>query len=421
MVKYIESTMLSVHIGVVEHGHSLFLRSSAEFQTRYMNIAPTLRIDIFGEGYIITDPVNIETILSTRFEDFGLDSRRLRLMPLPGEGIFTDSDLTAFGEHTDMLLLALEHESQKSAAVDLQPHFFEYTLGTTTHLLFGEPHHNLPKKGRLALRHNFDYATLISAIRLHLSDLSYLCSPKNFQEACKVVRDWATFFSDKALDFMEEHGEEAAKSSFIVNLWRDTRQRHDSLSAWLDILVRNPELIERLKSEMASAAIPDNGVLTGKHIQELPFLSTPSIPVASCNFRIAFRTTVLPRGVGPDGESPVLIRNSVGHGWSTYHLHRHEAIYGTDASIYRPSLWEDGDLIRKAGLGGFLDFHGGPRVCLGTEDYAIMEASYAIVRMLQKFPGIRLPPGVPNEPVGMKRQHLGIVLTSAEGAQVLLE
>ncbi|KXH68734.1 glycosyl hydrolase family 3 [Colletotrichum salicis] len=48
-----------------------------EFQTRYMNIAPTLRIDILGEGYIITDPVNIETILSTRFEDFGLGSRRL--------------------------------------------------------------------------------------------------------------------------------------------------------------------------------------------------------------------------------------------------------------------------------------------------------------------------------------------------------
>lgn len=37
-------------------------------------------------------------------------------------------------------------------------------------------------------------------------------------------------------------------------------------------LTRNPELIERLKCEMASAAIPKIGVLTRKHIQELPFL-----------------------------------------------------------------------------------------------------------------------------------------------------
>lgn len=50
-----------------------------------------------------------------------------------------------------------------------------------------------------------------------------------------------------------------------------------------------------------------------------------------------------------------------------------------------------------------------------------MESSYAIVRILQKYPRIRLPPDVPNEPVGAERQHLGIVLTSAEGTKVLLE
>lgn len=37
-------------------------------------------------------------------------------------------------------------------------------------------------------------------------------------------------------------------------------------------LVRNPELIERLKSEMAAAAIPKEGHLTRKHIQQLQFL-----------------------------------------------------------------------------------------------------------------------------------------------------
>lgn len=58
---------------------------------------------------------------------------------------------------------------------------------------------------------------------------------------------------------------------------------------------------------------------------------------------------------------------------------------------------------------------------LKTEDFALMEASYAIVRILQKFPRARLPPGVPNEPVGSERQNLTIVLSSADGTKVLLK
>lgn len=54
------------------------------------------------------------------------------------------------------------------------------------------------------------------------------------------------------------------------------------------------------------------------------------------------------------------------------------------------------------------------------EDFAIMESSFAIVRILQKYPDIRLPPDVPNESVGAERQHFGLVFTSAEGTNVLL-
>lgn len=50
-----------------------------------------------------------------------------------------------------------------------------------------------------------------------------------------------------------------------------------------------------------------------------------------------------------------------------------------------------------------------------------MEASYAAVRLLQTFPNIRLPPGIPSEPVGAEKQNLTIVLSSAEGTKVLLK
>lgn len=60
-----------------------------EFQTPFMATAPTVRIDVLGEGFSTTDPKNVETVLNTNFEDYSLGVRRDGLYPLLGEGIFT--------------------------------------------------------------------------------------------------------------------------------------------------------------------------------------------------------------------------------------------------------------------------------------------------------------------------------------------
>ncbi|KAI1376215.1 n-alkane-inducible cytochrome P450 [Hypoxylon crocopeplum] len=444
-------------------------RRLLEFQTPYVTIAPTIRVTVLGNGFILTDPANIEAILDKNFEDFGLGCRRQGLFPLLGEGIFTQDGhawkhsrallrrqfarvhelgIAALIPHADELLSAVAREAETSidSVVDLQPHFFEYTLGTTTGLIFGEPHSSLPKANRDELRNNFDYASLVSAIRLRLADLSWLYTPLKFRKACRVVRDWASFFADRAIDYCEEHGEEAAreKYAFIIDLWLNTRDREAvrdqllhvliagrdttaCLLSWtLFHLVRNPHLLDRLKVEIAQVIPPDVSEITRQHIQQLSFLRCcinetlrlyPQLPV---NVRFANRMTILPRGGGPDGTAPVLLRKGDGVGWSLYHLHRKESLYGPDARVYRPERWESGQLIKKVGLGaGFVDFHSGPRLCLG-KDYALQEASLAVVRLLQKYPKIRLPPDVPNEPVGAEKQNLTITLSSAEGCKVLL-
>jgi hypothetical protein len=58
---------------------------------------------------------------------------------------------------------------------------------------------------------------------------------------------------------------------------------------------------------------------------------------------------------------------------------------------------------------------------MSIEDFALTEASYGIVRILQNFPNIRLPPGLPTEPTGQEKQSLTIVVASAEGCKVLLQ
>ena len=153
---------------------ALFSGHTFERMTEFFDIAGTVRIDLFGAaGYFTTDPDNVEAILSTRFEDYSLGSRRLATEPVLGEGIFGQDGtawkqsrdlirrqfvriqkqtLRVFVPHVDELLAALNNGAALGKPVDMKPHFYEYTLSTTTELLFGEPHSSLPEKERDAVR-----------------------------------------------------------------------------------------------------------------------------------------------------------------------------------------------------------------------------------------------------------------------------
>jgi hypothetical protein len=275
--------------------------------------------------------------------------------------------------------------------VDLKPYFFEFTLGTTTKLLFGEDLTTLPQENRDAFRDAFDYVSWTCGIRTRLADLAPLYNTVKFRKACKVVKKVAEHFLDRALKYEEEFGEDAAfkKYAFIMELWAEMGRhsacqrstttlptswaRHNSLFAKLDILPprakpRNPPATQDEVSK-----IPKNVDITRKLIQLLPFLRCClnetlrlylQLPL---NLRFATKNTVLPCGGGSDGLAPVLIPKGSAVGWSAYHLHRNTYLYGLDAHLYNPQRWESGELLKRARPGsGFLDFGGGARVCLGS-------------------------------------------------------
>ena len=166
------------------------------------------------------------------------------------------------------------------------------------------------------------------------------------------------------------------------------------------LLVRHPSVLSRLREEVSSN-IGTEQTLTRNLIQKLPYLRCilnesmwpnlpplllsnevssrtilttdnlyqllalrlyPPVPV---NLRTALNTTIWPRGGGADGMSPVLIRKGMGVGYSLYHMHRRQDVYGEDASSFRPERWEDGKLAEIGFAYG--PFHGGPRICLGSK------------------------------------------------------
>lgn len=261
-----------------------------------------------------------------------MGSRSAGLYPLLGEGIFTQDgqpwkhsrellrrqfvriqyqNLKVFDEHIDDLIDGLS--SAADGVVDLQPFLFRFTLGTTTDLIFGEPIGALGDEIRDAFGSNFDYASYVSAIRIRLADLCFLYKPKKFRDACDVVKTYADHFVSQALKCREQEGKEAAASRypFILDLYseykdpklvrdqlvhvliagRDTtaclmswtlyvlastcRRAHITQSHALChryMLVRHPEVLQRLRKDIAAVLTDENPNLSRANLAKIPYL-----------------------------------------------------------------------------------------------------------------------------------------------------
>jgi cytochrome P450 len=97
------------------------------------------------------------------------------------------------------------------------------------------------------------------------------------------------------------------------------------------------------------------------------------------NARWAITDTVIPRGGGPDGQSPIFIPKGHVVSYNIWTMHRRKDIYGEDALEFKPERWND---LRMGW--DYLPFNGGPRICVGQQ-FALTEASYTIVRLVQEF------------------------------------
>lgn len=109
-------------------------------------------------------------------------------------------------------------------------------------------------------------------------------------------------------------------------------------------------------------------------------------PVLPFNVRLALKDTTLPRGAGPDGESPIGVLKGTPVAYSIHNLHLTRSIYPPESStfpspvLFAPSRWQNWQPKPWT----YIPFNGGPRICVGQQ-FALMEMSYTVVRILQRF------------------------------------
>ena len=164
------------------------------------------------------------------------------MYPFVGEGIFTQDDES--WKHSRELLrrpfLKAHYQNLKgflepinriisnlsaSGVVDLQPLFFQFTLATTTALIFGQPTDGLENDEQKTFASSFDHGSFVSALRSRLGDFYWAYRPQSYKNACRDVKVYADRIVRKTLNERDRNisKETTEDYGFIDDLYKEMK------------------------------------------------------------------------------------------------------------------------------------------------------------------------------------------------------
>ncbi|KAL9632194.1 MAG: hypothetical protein Q9164_005474 [Protoblastenia rupestris] len=436
--------------------------------------ANTLSAKVLKTTLISTiEPLNLKTVLSTNFKDWEIgEERRKFLGPLLGEGIFTSdgpawqhsrdmlrpnfarsqiNDADMFEKHALNLIRALPSDGR--TMVDLQPWFFSATIDVATDFLFGKSTGCLDP-GRSNGRNqsgsqdveNFVEAFTYCQNAIEAKDspfgvLGLFLPDWKVKGHIKTVHSFVDNLIQRALvdratpnasdnirplkryvflhELLDQTSDLVKIRSELLNILlagRDTTASFLS-NVWFE-LSRRPLVWSRLQDEISTLPSCKPSFEELKNLKYLQATMNESLrlyPIVPENSRQAVRDTILPLGGGPDGKAPVFVSKGKFAHWSLYAMHRRKDIYGPDAEDFKPERWLDTSDRKGLRVGWeYLPFNGGPRICIGQQ-FALTEAAYITVKLMQEFEGIE---SMDPEPW---REKFTLTCTGLGGCKVVLK
>ncbi|RDW67220.1 cytochrome P450 [Aspergillus mulundensis] len=439
-----------------------------EFITEKYNIHGfTFKQSFLGRTGVSTiEPENLKAVLATQFNDFCLGLREREFGPLLGQGIFTldgpgwsharallrpqftrdqVADLDLMESHISRMI---ELMPKDGSTFDIQRLFFLMTTDSSTHFLFGESVHSMDEDTllkRSTVNNSEGFADAFNTSLHYLNwramagNFYWMVTSKEFRDANRRVKEVVDYYVHQAIE-ARRHPEKKEPGRYIfaealaednddpkilrdnmLNILLAGRDTTASLlSSVFFFLARNPAVWDKLRRIIVEEFGDDqhpNEKITQTKLKDLPYLryvlneALRLLPPVPLNARIATKDTSLPVGGGPDGKSPVFIAKGQLLLYSVYAMHRRKDLWGPDADSFRPERWEEN---AKRGW-EYLPFNGGPRICLGQQ-YALTEASYTIVRLMQRFS--KIENGEPDRDQPLIRANL--TMSHGDGVKIRL-
>ncbi|PHH93001.1 hypothetical protein CDD83_2490 [Cordyceps sp. RAO-2017] len=387
-------------------------------------VGHTFWVQLVGGRVLMTcEPDNVKAVLSGQFEAWPIGGVRLRSIGfvLGPHAIFTSNgadwarqralirptfvrnqiaDLECTDRHVENLLARLRSSvANGDAKLDLQPLLYMFTMDTSTDFMFGYSTDMLvnPTDEAVQFTRAYEYALLSAVSSARLGWLLTLMPDKKLNESVAYCRAFVDGHVAKALSqskrkerpyvFMNELIDAGTPPSQITDQLlamilggRDTSASMMSSLFW--VLARRPDVVRAIRLELAAL---DGRKPSWEELKGLKYLNNvlkealrlwPPVP---SNMRTASRDVVLPKGGGPDGQSPLFVPKGTECRFSMYSLQRRKDLYGEDAEEFRPERW---DTLRTSWE--YVPFSGGPRVCIGQQ-FALTMVSYLTARIFQLF------------------------------------
>ena len=396
------------------------------FKNNFQTYGSTFFVNSLWQPTMFTnDPENVKAILTTKVQDWPVAEARSALSELLGQGLINVdgqawnhtrsalrpifvkdnmSDIDKLEEHMQALL---KNIATDGSTIDLKPLFINYTLDTSTDLLFGESTNSLsremdPDQDRFArsLHLALEEAFLVG----NAGPAAVLFRTKAGSKAREVCKKHVSKYVHAALAQVESEkrgGDGPAKYNFLVEFARTTNDetvlRDNALTMlfagqdttacalanlWFQ-LARHPKVYAKLAAEVAAlnGQIPSYEWLKNNtYLRWCVYESMRTIPVTPFKPpRQSNKDTILPRGGGKDGKSPLFVPKNTRVVESLWHTSTRKDLWGGDAEEFRPERWDG----RLHGW-NFTPFGGGPRICIGQQ-FALVETYFVTVRLMQKF------------------------------------
>ncbi|KAI2468865.1 cytochrome P450 [Annulohypoxylon bovei var. microspora] len=383
-------------------------------------------------GVIIAtdEPENVRAVLSAQFDDWDIPRMRIRaFLPVLGHhSIFTTNgdawrharatlrpafvrdqvaDLRCLDRHIARLITHIPRDGQP---FDLQAIFSMLTTDTISDFMFGSSTDLLGSAPEDGLRFGrcFDVSMQKIANRARLGWLTLLLPDRELDECTTFMNAYVEKYIAEVKGEQDEKkgkdGQDGKRYVFLnellqtgepdvvirdhlVSIFTAGRDTTTSVLSYLFFeLSRRPDVVAAIRREVEDLDLRDTNQLPAwESLRNMKYLNWAikealrlNPPVAT-NAREAVRDTIIPRGGGSDGKSPVLVTKGTLIRYFPWAIHRRRDIYGIDADEFRPERWETLRTTYE-----YVPFNAGPRICVGQQ-FALTQMAFVTFRILQAF------------------------------------
>ncbi|CAI6337124.1 unnamed protein product [Periconia digitata] len=396
-------------------------RNWVKFQT---NLGPTYRVsNIFNPMSSICtgDPENVHAMLAGR--DWGNQFRlngmgqmfekglltvdgdewmRSRKMVRPAFQRNNLDDFEVLSQMTEKMIAQIEKEKQ---VVDVGALLTDAFLNTSMHFILGlDP--GKEDDGRpfsvsefMKLWHEGIMGT---GLRLILEHQHWMLPKKRFAIVCQKLHSFIDFAIAKARQNKDAqkssksmvytilpHAASSAdaRAQLMHTLFANQDTTSTLISNVVQILSTRPAIWTQLRTEVleqGSHLFTFDNLRNNKVIQNIILEALRHRVIATPIGRRAIRHTILPKGGGIDGQSPLHIPAGTTGLVNLWSLHSDPKVYGADADEFKPERWNH----IKPGTNEFLPFGAGGRACLGQEK-AVVETAFVLSKLSGRFESVQ--------------------------------